>query len=365
MGQVQPIFYILAVIAVVAVFFFWFMERKAVTENSDRTAVIGFWKRFVSDVLDAFLLGLFGFMLFFLAPVFNILGEKGWWIGLVVTFLYAGISQSAIGNGQSLAKRLLGIQVIKRDGTFMSISESFLRYSVLAFIAYGGWILAGLTASFPFLKQDWFLTFFGLIQMVCFLGVVLIVPVHPLKQGLHDLLVNTVVVRVGSFTPERIEALRDVRKERRAYVIIFVMVALLVMAAGTIKIFFTDTDTLSKLFETSRRIEEVTSFQNIGFEFKVNSGELVLKGFLPVSKFNDKDVLQAEVKKAVDLVMTDRPVQKDFVLTFQVRTGYNIGITSRYNTQVFRFSSKDLGQRKTIKFRARTSFAVTPVSFNH
>lgn len=348
MGQIQPIFYILGVIAVVAVFFFWFMERKAVTENSGRTAVIGFWKRFFSDGLDAFILGLLGFMLFFLAPVFNILGEKGWWIGLVVAFLYAGISQSAIGNGQSLAKRLLGIQVIKRDGTFMSLPESFLRYSVLAFIAYGGWILAGLTASFPFLKQDWLLTFFGLIQMFCFLGVVLIVPFHPLKQGLHDLLVNTVVVRVGSFAPERIEALRDVRRERRAYVIILVIVVFLVVATGTIKIFWTDTDTLSKLFQTSRRIEEVTSFQNVGFKYNMTSEELVLTGFMPESKFKDKDTLKAEVKKAVDVLMADRPVQTDFIIIFEVRTGYNIGISSSYYRQVFRFSSKDLVQRQEI-----------------
>lgn len=351
MGEVQPIFYILVAIVLFGVLFFWFIERKAETERLDQMAVVGFWKRLFSDILDAFILGLFGTMLFFLAPLFNILGEKGWWIGLVVTFSYAGITQSAIGNGQSLAKRLLGIQVVKLDGTFMSLHESFLRYSILAFIAYGGWILNGLTASFPALKQDWFLVFFGIIQMFCFFGVVLIVPFHPLKQGVHDLLVNTVVVRAGAFAPERIETLRNARKERRVYFIIAGIALFLILAAGATKIFLADSEVTtitSKLFQTSRRIEEETSFQNVGFEYKPTSGELFLTGFLPESKFNDKDTLQAEVKKAAEVLMADRPVQKDFTIIFQVRTGYNIGITSVYNRLVFQFSSKAFGQGQTI-----------------
>jgi len=76
--------------------------------------VAGFWIRAVSDGLDAIILGIFGLCLSLpFKSFFYKMGENGVWIGLIVTFFYAGILQSAIGEGQSLAKRMLKIQVVK------------------------------------------------------------------------------------------------------------------------------------------------------------------------------------------------------------------------------------------------------------
>src|SRR5687767_6677951 len=101
-------------------------------ETSNNTKLIaGFWIRLLADILDAVFLGIFGFLLSLLfRGVFLRLGENGVWIGLLITFLYTGILQSAVGEGQSLAKRILKIQVLKMDGSFLSLPVSFLRYSV-------------------------------------------------------------------------------------------------------------------------------------------------------------------------------------------------------------------------------------------
>lgn len=189
-------------------------------EPTQKPIVVGFWFRFLSDFLDVVFLGLVGFAAAWpLKDVLYEMGDQGWWIGLLVTFAYAGFLQSAIGNGQTLAKKLLKIQVLKRDGTFMSLPESFLRYAVIAFIAYNGWIGSGLVASFPVLQNDAFATAYMVLVLFCLCGVICIVPFHPLKQGLHDLLVDTVVVRKGRFTREALEELRNDEKAKRAYAI--------------------------------------------------------------------------------------------------------------------------------------------------
>src|SRR4051812_1168077 len=94
--------------------------------------IAGFWIRFFADFLDAIFLAIFGFLLSLpLKGTFYKLGEKGVWIGLIITFLYTGILQSALGEGQSLAKRILKIQVLKMDGEYLSLPMSFLRYSII------------------------------------------------------------------------------------------------------------------------------------------------------------------------------------------------------------------------------------------
>ena len=106
------------------------------TINQSRM-VVGFWKRLLSDFLDAIVLGIFGLVLALpLKNLFYRLGEGGVWIGFCVTFLYTGILQSSIGDGQSIAKRILKIQVLKMDGGYLSLPMSFLRYSVIALIFY-------------------------------------------------------------------------------------------------------------------------------------------------------------------------------------------------------------------------------------
>ncbi|MBI1870969.1 MAG: RDD family protein [Chlamydiae bacterium] len=101
---------------------------------NEKKIVVGFWIRLFSDSLDAIFLGALGFVLSLpLGSMFYKMGENGLWLGLVITFLYTGILQSGIGQGQSLVKRLLKIQVLRLDGSFLNLPQSFLRYSVILF----------------------------------------------------------------------------------------------------------------------------------------------------------------------------------------------------------------------------------------
>ena len=81
-------------------------------DYSDKPVVVGFWFRLLADSLDVGLLGIVGFAAaLVLKDVFYELGEHGWWIGLCITFVYTGVLQSMIGNGQTLAKKFLNIHL--------------------------------------------------------------------------------------------------------------------------------------------------------------------------------------------------------------------------------------------------------------
>lgn len=111
------------------------MDEGEKVENNqikEMKIVVGFWLRLITDILDVIFLGLFGALLALpLRGLFYSIGEDGLWIGLCITFLYTGILQSNIGHGQSLAKKLLKIQVLRRDGSYLSLPRSFLRYTIV------------------------------------------------------------------------------------------------------------------------------------------------------------------------------------------------------------------------------------------
>ena len=94
--------------------------------------IAGFWIRLFADGLDALVLGAVGFLI---ATVFRDgllrLGEKAVLFGIPFTLLYTGVLQSHIGGGQTLAKRLLGLRVLRLDGQFLSLDRSLVRWSIM------------------------------------------------------------------------------------------------------------------------------------------------------------------------------------------------------------------------------------------
>lgn len=296
--------------------------------------IIGFWKRLLSDFIDALFLGLVGFLLSLVTgDMFYEVGSKGAWIGLIISFLYTGLLQTSLSEGQSLGKKILGIQVLSMDGSYLSFPKSFLRYGVLVFFLYNGAIgqMLGLATN-----MNWVSYLFFTLVVVAFLGCFLMVPIHPLKRGLHDLIAGSVVVKKGTFTKTLVKM--DKEKVKRAKVAygVWGTACLLVFVAG---FFFwsrvSQMPGMDKLFQVRDQVEQGTAFDQVSVNLNTSSFNnsrpttaLIIGGYLP-KKYFDGQAADQEASKAALLAAKIMAGTKPFD-GIRVRTmkGYNIGIWS-------------------------------------
>jgi uncharacterized RDD family membrane protein YckC len=205
-------------------------NRKAELKKEEKI-VVGFWFRLLADVLDTIFLAIFGY--FVIIRIFwkiaYILGDAASLIGLCVAFLYFGLLQSSIQNGQSLAKYILKIQVLKMDGSYMRLPVSFLRYAVIACIFYGYNIWDALVSAYPQLEASLVISW-SIFALFIFLsaGTILLVAFHPLKRGLHDFIAGTVVVRVGRYDKDKIKELDSPQRAKKAYLAVSIVCVLII-----------------------------------------------------------------------------------------------------------------------------------------
>ncbi len=316
---------------------------------SDKKIIVGFWLRFLSDILDSLILGVFGFILSVIfGHFFYKLGENGLIIGLVITFLYVGIFQSRVGQGQSLAKKMLNIQVVRMDGSFLSLPQSFLRYSIIALLFYNQWIGMLIISLFPGLSNMVFYNFYFLFLLFLIVGTCFLVPFHPLKRGLHDILTDSIVVRKGLHNSLELNGLMVKSKEIKA----FIVCTIIFIVLGVFSLFFStylgnkafQELSMPEIIEFKKEIEKNTYLKSVGIMFsgKWNSSEtknkvdlntktISISAFLDKNKFDNKKERMTEIQKAVDLLVRkySKISEYDRIVVF-IRTGFHIGIAANY-----------------------------------
>ncbi len=232
-------------------------------ESQRKLIVVGFWLRLAADFLDAAFLFALGLTIAWPARnFFEALGSKGVLIGLPIAFLYAGISHSAIGAGQTLGKRVLDIQVVGLDGEFLSLGRSLLRYSVLALLFYNGAFMKFLGPLIPIDASTAVSVVDGLALTALLVATLFLVPFHPLKRGLHDIAAGSLVVRKGCFQPSLTSG-EDIRaKTLRAYIACAVLYLLL--AAGGWAVYrrlAKPQSLMSELLAVQKGVEEKTRLE--------------------------------------------------------------------------------------------------------
>lgn len=312
--------------------------------EKEKKVVVGFWLRLLSDIIDAILLAVFGFILAIpFKGFFYGLGENGLFLGLIITFLYTGILQSHIGSGQSIAKKMLKIQVLNIDGSYLSLPKSFFRYSVIALIFYNSWIWMALTSTAPVLNNTILQSLFSFFIVFLFLGVTVLLMFHPLKRGIHDLISGSVVIRKGSFDEAKISALSTKFKVRRAFIIWGSCCMVLVAFSFYMLVQHKDSmSLLTELGQLQKSIAQTTDFKNIsvnhnwhtfknaeGVETKTTSINIL--PFLGKKNFDNEPQKFEEIKKTVEIVVKSYSKLKECdYINVQVRTGFNLGIASFY-----------------------------------
>jgi uncharacterized RDD family membrane protein YckC len=296
--------------------------------------VAGFWVRVLSDVIDALVLGVFGMLLAIpLRGVFERLGERGVFIGLAVSLAYSGVLQSYIGRGQTLGKRLLKLRVTKLDGSFLSLDRSLVRYVLVSFPVYQTAVAYALVTVLPFLRLEWISAVSVGLGTAVFFGCFLVIPFHPLKRGIHDLLAGSIVTRGGPLDPMFVAAHDSPRRDRRILVGGLVVGALASAAgfglASQARYSVRGPSTLEAARDQGMSNVTVidTGVMKLGGqEFR----SLVVTGFVPKPSDGaapDWDGAAKRLEVALHTDFTDASIDH---VQIMLRSGYNIGITKSY-----------------------------------
>jgi uncharacterized RDD family membrane protein YckC len=129
------------------------------------SAKAGFWIRVVAFVIDGIILGI-------LTGILNSIlfagdSVRGNGLNTLVGLAYSMYFWSSYGHGQTVGNRIMKLRVVKTDGSELTLTDSFLRY-------------VGLILSF-----------------VCLAIGVIWVAFDANKQGWHDKIANTYVVKIA------------------------------------------------------------------------------------------------------------------------------------------------------------------------
>jgi uncharacterized RDD family membrane protein YckC len=129
------------------------------------SAKAGFWIRVAAFIIDGIILGILSSILN--SIVFGGDSVRGGGLNTLVGLAYSVYFWSSYGHGQTVGNRVMKIRVIKMDGSELTLTDAFIRY-------------VGLIVSF-----------------VCvFIGVIW-VAFDENKQGWHDKIASTYVVRTS------------------------------------------------------------------------------------------------------------------------------------------------------------------------
>jgi uncharacterized RDD family membrane protein YckC len=301
--------------------------------------VVGFWLRLLSDFIDALILMAFGHLLSLpLRRTFVALGENGVWLGLLITFLYMGLLQSRLGHGQSLAKKLLGIQVLRADGAFLSYGASFARYLLISIVFYSSLYSLALQHILFFIPHAVVAGVVNVVWVALAIGCFLMVAFHPTKRGLHDLLAGSMVVRKGSFDGDRLARLAHREREQLLLVLTGLgMVAILGMGTW-MSVRASGNADLGRVIAVRDRVAASSKLEDLSVasqELTVNGGDtrrwLIVSGFARGVENGNEEALTPYFDAtfaAIRSAATDLQGYDGIRVT--VRTGYSIGIAKDY-----------------------------------
>jgi hypothetical protein len=172
------------------------------------------------------------------------------------------------------------------------------------------------------------------------LGCVLVVPFHPLKRGLHDLLAGTIVIRGGMLAPVFLAARTNRRNDRRIVVGAAVLAVMVIGAGVVVSQRLASLRELNSLLAIADELRE-SGVANVGISRNIvrsNGGPPVVtvmgSGFLPrPAGGGEPDWAMAEVTFA-EAVKRGLPAEVGVDrIGSALRTGFNIGIYKSYETR--------------------------------
>lgn len=314
------------------------------------TQICGFWRRLCAFFIDSSVLAIpaitLGYIFF---DFFVSIGSWGLLGGFTVALVYFACLNSSIGNGQTLGKRLMKIQVVTKEGQTIPFHTALIRFVVLGVPYFlNGTILPIDSQSLALLFSV--TTFFGFVAIIY-----LYIFNRKTRQSLHDLVAKTYVVTAPASPPVHFEPIW------RGHLAVVGLIFLTVVTVLTIVFpkltqneFFSDLLRVQQDIQSSGLVR--TSGVTVGKSFKVAGSEGQREStYLSVNAILTKcapdyneviNQLAAVVLKTYPLAM-----EKDAIV-IKATCGFDIGIASLWKSHRQQHSPKewmDLLTRRQLK----------------
>lgn len=306
-----------------------------------------FSKRLWALVGDMIILSTFGFILgSIFIEQFARMGSRGVAVGLIIALLYYGILNSKFGRGQTIAKRFNEIRVVDQNGNCISLFRSFLRTLILFFPLF----IPALIIS-PLLATNTFFRFFGLTitAMALVLGLAMVyfyIFNHHTRQGIHDLICRTYVVR------DNLKGAVIVEPVARVHFIILVIISVVFLVSFCLlPVISPNNNNKSEIIRAQSSLYQLKNvdkaFVFVGTEYYEGQSYTYVKAKVFLTE--KPASFDAAIDEVARVVFTKYPAafEKDmFYLT--LRYGYNIGIAQNYENYGAEFTIPEWQSRLNI-----------------
>jgi uncharacterized RDD family membrane protein YckC len=302
----------------------------------------GVWRRLFAFLLDAFLLGIVGAIVG--AAFFDTLvrmGPLARVVGFCIALCYFGLFDSSVGSGQTIGKRFLRLKVVDAQGGMLSLEEAILRFIVFAvpFFANG--------LPLPISRTPWVVS--ALLGVVVFGGgatnLYLLIFNRPMRQGLHDLSVNSYVVMNELEGP-----IVSGPFWKPHWAIIGTLVVLLGAIPSLIVPFLLGKGTFAQMMTDATLVERLDGVQSAAVQETsvFHSGDSGSAKLLSIDirwtgEPGNEEQIADQVAKVI--IQNDHSIQNYTRMRVAITRGYDLGIGSRWTSRAFGYSPDEWRSR--------------------
>jgi uncharacterized RDD family membrane protein YckC len=295
------------------------------------------WRRLAAFLVDTLLVGVAGN--FLALPFFNAFSSLGAWarvVGFLLALPYYSIFNSAAGNGQTIGKRLLHLQVVDIRGNPISFLKSLIRYAVFA-IPY-------FLNSLPLPVSRTPRVVFTLVEIIFFgaftITLYLIFFNRHTRQGLHDLAAGSYVADADSFGPLKVLPIW-----KPHWGILALLLGSIAVTQQLLEKKADNSPYFSQLLQDARTVENLKDVQGAGVQdmhWKVGTADektIFIVNVRWQGKSVDQEALADQVASA--LLKSDSKVRERDLLRVNVIRGYDLGIASARIQRSFEHSPSE------------------------
>lgn len=308
-------------------------EPQAVISQLTPDREIGsLWRRIVALVIDSIIVGVAGALV--ALPFFDVFSRLGAWgrlIGFCLALPYFVLLNSRIGNGQTLGKRAMHLQVVDRHGEPISVSKSFVRYSVLSAPFFLNSLRLPITRTPEVVTFLLAVAVFGLDAITIYL----VLFNRRTRQGLHDLAAGSYVADADKSGPL---AVLPIWKGH--WVIGGTLVVVGVIAGKVLETKLTKLANFPAMFADARIVESLNHVQSASVSdlTSTSSSGDQKKRIYVVTVFWSGTQNQEEkfVNQVASRILQNDPTVADRdILRIVIVRGYDLGIASAERSDPF------------------------------